>query len=167
MNPTSRSLTPEGPASGAHAATEPLPEWQAQLNTEGLDTEALNNEALNNQDRGEDVFYDAEGPQTGVIPLPPASDEPFVPRARYSMGRSTKILVCVALVMAGGLGGAAVQKGMDAGSRGTRANFSNVQNSGSGAANTAGQGRRRGAQTGATGTATGGATETAQPKPSN
>jgi hypothetical protein len=161
MNPTSRSLTPEVPASGAHAATEPLPAWQAPLNTQALDTGGPNDEAPNNEARG-DAFYDAEEHQTGVIPLPPASDEPFVPKARYSMGRSTKILVCVALVMAGGLGGAAVQKGMDAGNRGTRANFSNVQNAGSGAANTAGQGRRRGAQTGATGAPTGG--ESAQPK---
>jgi hypothetical protein len=52
-------------------------------------------------------------------------DEPFVPAPRYRLGRFTKILVCVCLVLAGALGGAAIQKAVDVRSGATnRANFS-------------------------------------------
>jgi hypothetical protein len=52
-------------------------------------------------------------------------DEPFVPAPRYRMGRLTKILVCVCLVLAGALGGAAIQKAVDTRTGGSnRANFS-------------------------------------------
>jgi hypothetical protein len=109
---------------------------------------------------------DPDRQKTGLLPLPPAADDTFIPKARFSMGRSTKVLVCVALVMAGALGGAAVQKGLDAGNRGARSNFSNVQNQGPAA--TPGQGRRGGGtQTGTPGNATGGATGTPQPSPGN
>jgi hypothetical protein len=42
-----------------------------------------------------------------------AFDEPFVPAPRWRAGRLTKALVCVCLVLAGGLGGAALQKSVD------------------------------------------------------
>ena len=85
-----------------------------------------------------------------------ADDEPFVPKSRYVMGRSTKALVCVALVAGGMFAGSAVQKQIDAGTRASRGNFGTVQNPGAGTGNgtgnaTPGQGRRGG------GTAGGGA----------
>lgn len=106
--------------------------------------------------------------------LPDAADEPFVPRSRYVMGRSTKILVCVALVAGGMFAGSAVQKQIDAGNRSQRANFGTFQNGGNaGSQNgggsgstTPGQGRRGGqagsggttGTAGGTGTGTGGQT---------
>ena len=45
-------------------------------------------------------------------------EEPFVPAPRYRMGKLSKALICVCLVLAGGLGGAAVQKAVDGGGRG-------------------------------------------------
>lgn len=41
------------------------------------------------------------------------ADEPFVPAPRWRPGRLTKVLVCLCLVLAGGLGGAALQKSVD------------------------------------------------------
>lgn len=105
-------------------------------------------------------------PATGTEALPAvspdltdAADEPFVPRSRYVMGRSTKILVCVALVAGGMFAGSAVQKQIDAGNRSQRATFGTFQNGGNagsqnggGAGSTTpGQGRR-GGQTGTGGT---------------
>lgn len=46
---------------------------------------------------------------------PVDDDEPFVPAKRYRMSRFTKVLVCLCLVLAGALGGAAIQKAVDAG----------------------------------------------------
>lgn len=43
-----------------------------------------------------------------------AFDEPFVPAPRWRAGRLTKALVCLCLMLAGGLGGAALQKSVDA-----------------------------------------------------
>lgn len=90
----------------------------------------------------------------------PAHDEPFVPKSRYVMGRSTKVLVCVALVSAGMFAGSAVQKQIDAGTRASRGTFGTVQNPGAGTGNgtgnaTPGQGRRGGGTAGS-GTAGGG-----------
>lgn len=100
--------------------------------------------------------------------LPDAADEPFVPRSRYVMGRSTKILVCVALVAGGMFAGSAVQKQIDAGNRSQRATFGTFQNGGNagsqnggGAGSTTpGQGRRGGqaGTGGTTGTAGGSGT---------
>jgi hypothetical protein len=53
----------------------------------------------------------------GLLPSEDADeafDEPFVPAPRWRAGRLTKVLVCVCLVLAGGLGGAALQKSVDA-----------------------------------------------------
>ena len=88
------------------------------------------------------------------------ADEPFVPKSRYVMGRSTKVLVCVALVAAGMFAGSAVQKQIDAGTRASRGTFGTVQNPGAGTGNgtgnaTPGQGRRGGGTAGS-GTAGGG-----------
>ena len=101
----------------------------------------------------------------------PVEDEPFVPRSRYVMGRSTKILVCVALVAGGMFAGSAAQKQIDAGTRAQRGTFGTFQNSGAGNGSgptTPGQGRR-GGQTGTggqSGTAGGGATGGPTPGPS-
>ena len=131
---------------GPHPATETLPT--------GTTTEAMPTEAL-----------PASAPE-----LPDAADEPFVPRSRYVMGRSTKILVCVALVAGGMFAGSAVQKQIDAGNRSQRANFGTFQNGGNaGSQNgggtgstTPGQGRRGGqaGTGGTTGTAGGSGTGT-------
>ncbi|MBT2532495.1 hypothetical protein J7E83_10205 [Arthrobacter sp. ISL-48] len=119
------------------------------------------------------AFGDESAPFHGD-PLPaPADEEPFVPRSRYVMGRSTKVMACILLVAAGLFGGSAIQKQIDAGTRGARTNFSNFQGTGTGAstgggagAQTPGQGRRNGASgtggtgsggAGTAGTATGGA----------
>ena len=91
--------------------------------------------------------------------LPDADEDPFVPRNRYVMGRSTKVLACIALVVAGMFAGSAVQKQIDAGTRASRGTFGTVQNpnsnsgagtgSGNGAGTaTPGQGRRGGGTTG-------------------
>jgi len=102
--------------------------------------------------------------------LPDAADEPFAPRSRYVMGRSTKILVCVALVAGGMFAGSAVQKQIDAGNRSQRANFGTFQNGGNAVSQngggtgstTPGQGRRGGqaGTGGTTGTAGGSGTGT-------
>lgn len=120
---------------GPQAATETLPVGTAR---EALPTEAL----------------PAAAPE-----LPDVADEPFVPRSRYVMGRSTKILVCVALVVGGMFAGSAVQKQIDAGNRSQRANFGTFQNGGNaGSQNGGGSGSttpgqgRRGGQTGTGGT---------------
>lgn len=120
---------------GPHPATDGLPA--------GTATEALHTAAL-----------PASAPE-----LPDAADEPFVPRSRYVMGRSTKILVCVALVAGGMFAGSVVQKQIDAGNRSQRATFGTFQNGGntgsqnggSTSGTTPGQGRR-GGQTGTGGT---------------
>jgi len=144
---------------GPHPATETLPAGTA---TETLHTEALHagtaTEAL-------PAALPAAAPE-----LPDAADEPFVPRSRYVMGRSTKILVCVALVAGGMFAGSAVQKQIDAGNRSQRANFGTFQNGGNaGSQNgggtgstTPGQGRRGGqaGTGGTTGTAGGSGTGT-------
>jgi hypothetical protein len=86
--------------------------------------------------------------------LPEAGDEPFVPKPRYVMGRSTKILVCVLLVAAGVFAGSAVQKQIDARDRAARVGNFQGPGTGTGAGtgnSTTGQGRRNG------GTGTGGA----------
>lgn len=160
MNHSSESHEPDFPAPRDSSATEPLavPSWGAPpitAETRPAETDAAETDA---DDR----------PDGGYVPLPPAADDTFVPKARFTMGRSTKALVCVALVMAGALGGAAVQKSMDAGTRGTRSNFSNLQNPGAGTGGTPGQGRRgAGTQTGAPGNGTGAATATPQPSAGN
>ena len=61
------------------------------------------------------VGRSGESAWTGAEPLAPATDddEPFVPARRYRMGRFTKVLVCVCLVLAGAFGGAAIQKAVD------------------------------------------------------
>jgi hypothetical protein len=107
--------------------------------------------------------------------LPPVDEEPFVPKSRYVMGRSTKVLACILLVAAGVFAGSAIQKQIDAGTRGARANFSNFQGTGTatgagtgtGGTQAPGQSRRSGgsgtggsgnggAATGATGAPTAG-----------
>lgn len=96
-------------------------------------------------------------------------DEPFVPKSRYTPRRSTKVLVCVLLVVGGLFGGSAIQKQIDAGTRGARTNFGNFQGTGGAGAGTGtgagtttgsgtqtpGQGRRNGGTGTGTGTNTG------------
>ncbi|WP_285246435.1 hypothetical protein [Pseudarthrobacter sp. efr-133-R2A-89] len=99
----------------------------------------------------------APGEDHGSFPGQPAEihadDEPFIPRKRYTPGRTTKVLVCVLLVVAGFFGGSMVQKQLDLGARAGRANVGNFQGTngraGAGAGNTSGtptpgQGRRNG-----------------------
>ena len=92
--------------------------------------------------------FDDEQSSFQVDPLPaPAEEEPFVPKSRYVMGRSTKIMACILMVAAGVFAGSAMQKQVDAGTRGARSNFANFQGSGAGGgagAQTSGQGRRNG-----------------------
>ena len=101
------------------------------------------------------VFLTASGGESAPFPDEPAeaqpADEPFIPRKRYTPGRSTKVLVCVLVVVAGFFGGSMVQKQLDMGARGARTNVGNFQgtNGRSGAGNgnnagtqTPGQGRR-------------------------
>ncbi|MDQ4503944.1 hypothetical protein [Sinomonas sp. ASV322] len=61
------------------------------------------------------VGHHGEPAWSGAEPVTPAAadDEPFVPAPRYRMGRFTKVLACACLVLAGALGGAAVQKVVD------------------------------------------------------
>ncbi|MFP3578506.1 hypothetical protein [Arthrobacter sp. fls2-241-R2A-200] len=82
--------------------------------------------------------------------LPPPDDEPFVPRKRYTPGRSTKVLACVLLVVAGFFGGSVVQKQIDLGNRAGR-NVGNFQgtnlrtgNGGGGSNGTGNQGTGQG-----------------------
>ena len=85
-------------------------------------------------------------------PLPaPAEEEPFVPKSRYVMGRSTKVMACILMVTAGLFAGSAIQKQIDAGTRAARTNTANFQGNGAGAGagsgagtQTPGQGRRNG-----------------------
>jgi hypothetical protein len=82
-------------------------------------------------------------------PLPaPAEEEPFVPKSRYVMARSTKVMACVLMVTAGLFAGSAIQKQIDAGTRGARTNIANFQGTGAGSgagAQAPGQGAGRGA----------------------
>jgi hypothetical protein len=55
-------------------------------------------------------------------------DEPFIPKQRYRPARSTKILACAVLVMAGLFGGTLVQKAQVPGQPGARSNFSQLRN---------------------------------------
>ncbi|SDP73138.1 hypothetical protein SAMN04487914_13130 [Arthrobacter sp. ok909] len=92
--------------------------------------------------------------------LPGADEEPFIPKSKYVMGRSTKVLACVVLVAAGMFTGSAIQKQIDAGTRGSRSNFGNFQGPGAGTGTgsgnfSPGQGRRGG---GTAGGAAGGGT---------
>ena len=67
-------------------------------------------------------------------PLPaPAEDELFVPKSRYVMGRSTKVMACILMVTAGLFAGSAIQKQIDAGTRAARTNTANFQGNGAGA----------------------------------
>jgi hypothetical protein len=83
-------------------------------------------------------------------PLPaPAEEEPFVPKSRYVMGRSTKVMACILMVTAGLFAGSAIQKQIDAGTRAARTNTATFQGNGAGAGSgagtqTPGQGRRGG-----------------------
>ena len=83
-------------------------------------------------------------------PLPaPAEEEPFVPKSRYVMGRSTRVLACILMVTAGLFAGSAIQKQIDAGTRAARTNTATFQGNGAGAGSgagtqTPGQGRRAG-----------------------
>lgn len=99
----------------------------------------------------------APGEDQGPFPDQPAEvqadDEPFIPRKRYTPGRTTKILACVLLVVAGFFGGSMVQKQLDLGARAGRTNVGNFQGTngraGAGTGNnpgtqTPGQGRRGG-----------------------
>ncbi len=80
-----------------------------------------------------------------------ADEEPFIPKEHYRPAKSTKILACAVLVMAGLFGGALVQKALAPGQAGNRGNFSQLRTGGqgNGADTTNGQG--------ATGTPTRGA----------
>jgi hypothetical protein len=103
-----------------------------------------------------DFYGHAEAAEPAITEALPASsndeppafqpdDEPFVPKSRYTPGRSTKVLVCVLLVVGGLFGGSAIQKQIDAGTRGARTNFGNFQ--GTGGAGTGGAGTGAGAGT--------------------
>lgn len=93
--------------------------------------------------------WQLEGPSDGGYPagdsdagdtdgLPAVDHEPFVPKSGYVMGRSTKVLVGVLLVVAGGFGGSVVQKQIDVGDRAAR--ISNFQGPGAGTGAGAGTG---------------------------
>ncbi|MDQ6752544.1 MAG: hypothetical protein M3017_03810 [Actinomycetota bacterium] len=114
-------------------------------------------------------YDEAEYDEAGDLP-----DESFIPRARYRVGRSTKVLACVLLVVLGAFGGALTQKAVDGGSarstRGSQFSTSGLggATNGAGTGTGAGQGRRTGqpgtgsggsggAGTGSSGGATGGA----------
>lgn len=99
----------------------------------------------------------APGEDTGSFPDDVAEaqpdDEPFIPRKRFTPGRSTKVLVCVLLVVAGFFGGSMVQKQLDSGARAARTNVGNFQGTngragagtgGNSGTQTPGQGRRNG-----------------------
>jgi hypothetical protein len=80
---------------------------------------------------------ETEDPDITVDPASHLPDEePFVPKSRYTPGRSTKVLVCVLLVVGGLFGGSAIQKQIDAGTRGSRTNFGNFQGAGGAGAGT-------------------------------
>jgi hypothetical protein len=95
-------------------------------------------------------------------PLPaPMEEEPFVPKSRYVMGRSTKVMACILMVTAGLFAGSAIQKQIDAGTRAARTGTATFQGNGAGAGSgggtqTPGQGRRNGG-TGTAGAGTAGA----------
>ncbi|MET3811100.1 hypothetical protein [Arthrobacter sp. UYEF3] len=92
--------------------------------------------------------------------LPGADEEPFIPKSRYVLGRSTKVLVCLVLVAAGMFGGSVIQKQIDAGTRASRSTFGTVQGPGAGTGSSSGTQspapRRRGGAAGG-GAAEGGA----------
>jgi hypothetical protein len=76
-----------------------------------------------------------------------AFDEPFVPAPRWRAGRLTKALVCLCLVLAGGLGGAALQKSVDAHTGQTgRGQFQIGSQNGVGGGNGGFSGRNRASQ---------------------
>ena len=80
---------------------------------------------------GEDPAFTADPASSSEEPSAfQPDDEPFVPKSRYTPGRSTKVLVCVLLVVGGLFGGSAIQKQIDAGTRGARTNFGNFQGTG-------------------------------------
>ncbi|GHG54822.1 hypothetical protein GCM10012320_26370 [Sinomonas cellulolyticus] len=60
---------------------------------------------------GGDGAYGPQAPDLETAEAP--EDEPFIPAARWRAGRLTKVLVALCLVLAGGLGGAALQKAVD------------------------------------------------------
>lgn len=106
-------LTAEAPAPGWGAT----PTWGAPMPRTEQPTAPLDDV---------DGVYAAPAYAGGYPPVEGAADdEPFVPAPRYRMGRFTKILVCVCLVLGGALGGSAIQKAVDlrTGTTG-RANFS-------------------------------------------
>ncbi len=73
-------------------------------------------------------------------------NESFIPRPRYRVGRSTKVLACILLVALGAFGGALTQKAVDGGSaRSTRSS----QFSTSGPSSTPGTGAGTGSTGGA------------------
>ncbi|AMM34711.1 hypothetical protein SA2016_4059 [Sinomonas atrocyanea] len=93
--------------------------------------------------------------EEGLLPSDDADeafDEPFVPAPRWRAGRLTKVLVCLCLVLAGGLGGAALQKSVDARTGLTgRGQFQISSQNGAGGGNGGFGGRNRASQS--TGTA--------------
>lgn len=151
------------PEAAVEPATEPAPVPDAEPATEPIRRFDAGLPPAHRTD--DDAVVPGEGlPPAGPEGELPVEDEPFVPRSRYVMGRSTKVLVCVALVAGGMFAGSAVQKQIDAGTRAQRGTFGTFQNSGAGNGSGAttpgqGQGRRGGtAGGGATGAPTAGST---------
>lgn len=61
-----------------------------------------------------------------------AADEPFVPKQRYRPAKSTKILACAVLVMAGIFGGALFQRSLAPAQSGNRSNITQLRTGGQG-----------------------------------
>ena len=100
-------------------------------------------------------FPETTAPTERISPVPTAvadafdepEDQEFVPAPRWRPGRATKVLAGVCLVLAGGLGGAALQKAVDArsGTAGRAGQFQvGTQSGGTGASDQTGSTDRRG-----------------------
>lgn len=146
-----------------HAETEALTIGYAVENPESPESPDV---AVNDGESAAEAFHKT------------APDEPFVPKPRYRPAKSTKILACAVLIMAGIFGGALVQKSLAPAQSGNRANVTQLRTGGQGGGTQSGtqgdtgtptRGTRGGQGAGAgTGTGTGGpagATSTAPAGP--
>lgn len=90
------------------------------------------------------------------LPADDADSEPFVPSAKYALGRSSKALACLLLVAVGFLGGVGVSHAFNSGSaRSNKGNFQTIDggtgaysgHSGNGSGSGTGSGRGAGSGT--------------------
>ncbi|WP_369045949.1 hypothetical protein [Sinomonas sp. P10A9] len=111
-------LAPVPPAMAAPAAVP----WGSPAPTEPVDLLGTREDAVPwgspMANRRGEVPHEGPVAADGLLPAGPAFsadsvDEPFVPAPRWRAGRLTKVLVAVCLILAGGLGGAALQKAVD------------------------------------------------------